>query len=248
MRNPQPKVFNKKKVFYDSWSIQPGDSIIDKMSEGLSNCKFFFFFVSKNSLVSEMVKLEWQNALLKATKNKIKFIPIKLDDCSMPDILLQNLYIDIFGKGLENGIRQIIDVINGKNTYEPGPQTYENIRAYLKNEDKNLIVEFRAESYLEPQSRYLILVDNSQSDLDIKCISDGMFMNGFNEKIKLDNGMETNALVISVPRGTSPGFPFIIKIIPKGDITIKLNGLMRAVNQHQYKLIPAIQENETTIN
>ena len=33
-------VFEQDKVFYDSWSIQPGDGIIDKMSEGLSNCKF----------------------------------------------------------------------------------------------------------------------------------------------------------------------------------------------------------------
>lgn len=33
-------VFGQDKVFYDSWSIQPGDGIIDKMNEGLSNCKF----------------------------------------------------------------------------------------------------------------------------------------------------------------------------------------------------------------
>ena len=56
------QVYGQNNVFYDSWSIQPGDGIIDKMNEGLTNCKFFFFFVSKNSLQSNMVKLEWQNA------------------------------------------------------------------------------------------------------------------------------------------------------------------------------------------
>lgn len=35
-------VFGQENVFYDSWSIQPGDGIIDKMNEGLSKCKFFF--------------------------------------------------------------------------------------------------------------------------------------------------------------------------------------------------------------
>ncbi|MDD4875940.1 MAG: toll/interleukin-1 receptor domain-containing protein, partial [Dehalococcoidales bacterium] len=123
-------VFGQENVFYDSWSVQPGDGIIDKMDKGLRDCKLFFFFVSKNSLISNMVKLEWQNAIIKATKDNVRIIPVKLDDCMMPDILLQTLYIDIFGQGLENGIRQIIDVIEGRNTYRRGTQPYENVRGY----------------------------------------------------------------------------------------------------------------------
>lgn len=111
------QVYGQNNVFYDSWSIQPGDGIIDKMNEGLTNCKFFFFFVSKNSLQSNMVKLEWQNAILKASNGTAKLIPVKLDDCMMPALLLQTLYIDVFGKGLENAIRQMIDIINGANTF-----------------------------------------------------------------------------------------------------------------------------------
>lgn len=72
-------IFGQDKVFYDSWSIQPGDGIIDKMNEGLSNCKYFFYFVSANCLTSAMVKMEWQNALFRATQNVIKFIPVRLD-------------------------------------------------------------------------------------------------------------------------------------------------------------------------
>lgn len=55
------EIFGQDNIFYDSWSIQPGDGIIDKMNEGLSKCKFFFYFVSANSLNSSMVKMEWQN-------------------------------------------------------------------------------------------------------------------------------------------------------------------------------------------
>ena len=51
-------IYGRENVFYDSWSIQPGDGIIDRMNSGLFECDFFFFFVSKNSLQSEMVKLE----------------------------------------------------------------------------------------------------------------------------------------------------------------------------------------------
>ena len=55
-------------IFYDSWSIQPGDGIIDRMNDALAKCELFLFFVSKNSLQSKMVELEWQNALYAATK------------------------------------------------------------------------------------------------------------------------------------------------------------------------------------
>jgi hypothetical protein len=78
------RVFGQENVFYDSWSIQPGDGIIDRMNEGLNKCKYFFFFVTKNSLQSKMVTLEWQNALMKKVSGGIKFIPIRLDDCTMP--------------------------------------------------------------------------------------------------------------------------------------------------------------------
>ena len=36
-------IFGQDKVFYDSWSIQPGDGIIDRMNEGLTAPDFVFF-------------------------------------------------------------------------------------------------------------------------------------------------------------------------------------------------------------
>jgi len=236
-------VFGRENIFYDSWSIQPGDGIIDKMDEGLRNCKFFFFFVSKNSLMSKMVKLEWQNAIIKATKGDVRIIPVKLDDCMMPDILLQTLYIDIFGQGLENGIRQMIDVIQGRSTYRPGAQIYQNIRGYIKEGTKELTIEFRAETYLEPISQYLILIGNNEGEIEVKCESDGMFRSGFNKDLQLNTGLRTNAFFVGVERGTTPGFPFVVKLIQKTDQPIKLNGLMRAVRQNEFQMIPVIKVN-----
>lgn len=88
------EVFGQDKVFYDSWSIQPGDGIIDKMNEGLENCSLFYFFVSKNSMESFMVKLEWQNAVMKMSKGKAILIPVRIDDCILPFCL--NLCILIY--------------------------------------------------------------------------------------------------------------------------------------------------------
>ena len=61
------EVYPANSIFYDSWSIKPGDGIIDKMNEGLKKAGYFFFFISVNSLQSEMVKLEWQNAFIRKT-------------------------------------------------------------------------------------------------------------------------------------------------------------------------------------
>jgi len=234
-------VFGRESVFYDSWSIQPGDGVIDKMDEGLRNCKFFFFFVSKNSLGSKMVKLEWQNAIIKATKGDVRIIPVKLDDCMMPDVMLQTLYVDIFGQGLENGIRQMMDVIQGWSTYQPGTQVYQNVRGYVKEIGAEIIVEFRTETYLEPISRYLILVSNNEDEVDIKCESDSMVGRRFHNKLQLETGQITNAVFVGVERGTAPGFPVVIKLLPKAEKPIKLNGLMRAVKQDQFRMIPVIR-------
>ena len=38
------EIYGKEKIFYDEWSIQPGDGIIDEMNKGLNKCKFFILY------------------------------------------------------------------------------------------------------------------------------------------------------------------------------------------------------------
>ena len=231
-------IYGRDNVFYDSWSIQPSEGIIDKMNEGLFECDYFFFFVSKNSLQSSMVKLEWQNALLKATQNKVKLIPVKLDDCLMPAILLQNLYIDIFGKGLEFGFRQIVDVINNQNTFQEKLQTYENVRAKVTEIENGYNIEISAITYFEPMVRFLILIDCPTSKVRVNCISDGMRIAGAHDNITLNNGFVCNALSESVNRGIAPGFPYCVQITHTDNQKFLCHGIMRAVTQDEYRSIP----------
>lgn len=231
-------IYGKDSVFYDSWSIQPGEGIIEKMNTGLFECDYFFFFVSKNSLQSNMVKLEWQNALLKATHNTVKLVPVKLDDCMMPTILLQNLYIDIFGKGLEVGFRQIVDVINNQNTFQATYQTYENVRAKITKIDKGYRVEVSAITYFEPMARFMILIDCPTNKVKSICISDGMRTMGRQDNLTLNNGLVCNALFESVSRGIAPGFPYCIEITSDEDEHFICHGVMRAISQDEYRMIP----------
>lgn len=232
-------IYGEDKVFYDSWSIQPGDGIIDRMSQGMTECKFFFFFVSKNSLQSKMVSLEWQNTLLRATNGEVKMVPVKLDDCLMPAILLQSLYIDVFGKGLEVGIRQMVDVIEHRNTFRTMTQTYENIRGRITMKTASECdIEFYAEYYLEPISNYIVLFANDIKQVSVECKSDGMFTTGMNENITLNNGTVHNCWFGGVSRGTTPGFPFRIRLHTKNGEQLRIQGLMHAKTEDRYSQIP----------
>ena len=234
-------IFGRENIFYDSWSMQLGDGIIDKMSEGLERCTLFLFFVSKNSLQSNMVRLEWQNAVLKATRGKTRIIPVKLDDCLMPGILLQTLYIDLFGQGFEIAIRQIIDVASGNNTFRPGPQGFSNLRAYLYEEGDNRIIECRAEYYLEPKTHFLFLIRNEIVDLDFMVRSTNMFSENFHEEIDIGDGVKRNAKLIAIEGSTLPGFPFIVQITPKPNIEILIDGVMHEEKMNHWRLIPLIK-------
>jgi hypothetical protein len=234
-------VFGMQNVFYDSWSMQPGEGIIDKMNEGLEKCEYFFFFVSKNSLTSNMVKLEWQNALYKATQNKVKLIPVKLDDCLMPAILLQTLYIDIYGKGLDYGLRQIVDVINNKNTFDKGQQTYENVRGYVTEvvPNKEILLEVRAETYVEPMSKYIILVENSENEVEVKLPSELLNPTGktFLQDIDVTDNFKCNGFYYYVARATIPNYPIRFSIKSIGESQLKF-GVFRAVGEDKIRLIP----------
>lgn len=233
------QVFGQENIFYDSWSIQPGDGIIDKMSEGMSKCKFFFFFVSRKSLDSKMVQLEWQNMLMRASSNSdIKFIPVKLDDCMMPAILLQTLYIDVYGKGLEFATRQMIDVVNGNNTFISGIQKFENVRGEVhKISDNEIKLTIRAVSYAEPISRYAILIGNNDGEVNHSVLGENMMEAGFNKEVKLNNGFVTNAIYIGINRSTTPSFP--VEITLKSTIVpIIFNGVLRQISQSEWSSFP----------
>jgi hypothetical protein len=187
-----------------------------------------------------MVELEWQNAIMKATQGQTKLIPIKLDDCLMPAILLQSLYIDLFGQGLEVALRQIVDITSGRNTFQPGPQTFSNLRAYKSIENQNIIIECHAEHYLEPISNYLFLTNNTANEIKYTCTSENMCNTAFHTGLTLSDGIIYNAIFIGTTRATVPGFPFTARISPVEKEPIDIVRIMHEDKKDFWKMIPLI--------
>jgi hypothetical protein len=226
--------FGQDKVFYDSWSMQPGDGIIDKMNEGLAECKYFFFFISEKSLNSGMVKSEWQPALAKKIKGQSKFVPVRIGDCEMPAILMQSLYIDLYSDGLEVATRKIVDVILEKNTYEPSGK-FQNMQAFIEHKENILIVEFRAMRYVEYHSKYIVLINNPISDLKYMARGEPMYHAGSAENYLLSDGQKIkSALLFKKESPTSPKSPFTIVISNEKNIKINFIGAMHYIKNDEF--------------
>lgn len=205
-------IYGRDKIFYDEWSIQPGESIIGRMNTGIEQCQFFFFFISENSLMSKMVQLEWQSALMKKNREGIKFIPIRLDNSLLPAIISQTLYIDLYSNGLENTLRQLVDVIQGNNTFRP-TQKLSNLIARVKKELDSVSIEISAEYFMEPHSSYAIVIDNDENELTWELPDFFMVSSSFYKDVSFTLYGKVNCIIISVTSATSPGFP--VKIILK---------------------------------
>ena len=163
--------YGKDNVFYDSWSIKPGDGIINEMNNGLEKCKYFFFFISENSLKSGMVTLEWQVALNKSTKGTIKFIPIKVDNSNQPTILIDKLYIDMYNNGMQNTLQQIIDIIENtdSNMYN---STYSNVYYELnKISDAEYNIVVKARRFVEHTPTIDVSFLNELDEIDFSMIA-----------------------------------------------------------------------------
>lgn len=226
--------FGKNMVFYDSWSIQPGDSLIQKMNRGLEDCKHFFLFASENSMTSKMVGLEWHNGLIKALGSNSRFIPVKLDGCTLPAILQERLYIDCNKSTPEIVSRQIIDVIQKKDSFTPVSAKFSNLKVLVKQDSEKMTLECKAQCYMEPISHFLFLINNEENELSFK-FRGGMHVNGFNSNIPLSDGSICNGKLMGIERATMPGFSFIVDIIPKSNTQILLKGVMHLKSQEPQK-------------
>ena len=82
-------------VWLDEQRIRVGDSIPDKIAQGLAGSDYFLIAMSHNSVGSEWVKKELNNALVNEVhRRKVHILPLKLDDAPIPTIIADKKYAD----------------------------------------------------------------------------------------------------------------------------------------------------------
>lgn len=70
------------KVWIDESEIKVGDSLIDKISEGIDRCDYLAAVISPSSVDSEWVRRELNIALTQEIKGRrVKVLPLIIGDC-----------------------------------------------------------------------------------------------------------------------------------------------------------------------
>jgi len=106
---------NRVEVWYDKWEMKVGDSLRQKLSEGISGSKFMVVVLSKESLESKWVKEEFNSGLAIAMENKNRFVlPLFLsgDDSMLPVFLKDKIYAN-FRNDYSVGFRSLLESITG---------------------------------------------------------------------------------------------------------------------------------------
>lgn len=82
------------KVWFDEWEILAGDSIIEEIESGLSECTHFIIIWSVNSAKSNWVRKELKSILCEAIRIGVpRIIPVILDKTPLPKLLVDLKYI-----------------------------------------------------------------------------------------------------------------------------------------------------------
>ena len=102
------------KVWLDEQNMLVGDSVPEKIAQGLAESDFFLIVVSENSVNSQWVRRELNSAIVhEIERRKVTVLPIKLDGSTMPETIKDKLYAD-FSHSYEDGLQKLLRSIKAR--------------------------------------------------------------------------------------------------------------------------------------
>jgi len=98
-------------TWLDENNISVGDSIVGKVSDGLSSSQFLVAFLSPESVKSVWARREWQSFLSRQLAgSSITILPALIEKCSVPAILADLRYAN-FTESYHDGLKELYDAI-----------------------------------------------------------------------------------------------------------------------------------------
>lgn len=139
------------KVWIDESEIRLGDSLIEKIRDGLDHMDFLIALISENSVHSEWVKKELDIAMNKEIDGKkVIAIPILVGKCELPGFLKGKLYADMstsrkYNENIPVLIRRfdINEIVDDKNEFTEYKLSAAQVIEKLENtKNENETIEF----------------------------------------------------------------------------------------------------------
>jgi DNA-binding NarL/FixJ family response regulator len=98
-------------VWYDIWEIKIGDSIAQKIQDGLVSSSYLVVLLSEASVRSKWVKEEIDAAFVQQLEDEsIKILPALIQECKLPPFLKSKRYAD-FRESFERGMAEIVKTV-----------------------------------------------------------------------------------------------------------------------------------------
>lgn len=130
-------------VWTDDAEIKIGDSLIQKIREGIDKVAYVGAVISHNSINSEWVRKELDIAMNQEIEGrKVKVLPLLLDDVELPGFLKGKRYADfrdkrLYNKSLNEIKKRLDEVPSEESGYSPDEAKYlaqklENLEEQLK--------------------------------------------------------------------------------------------------------------------
>jgi hypothetical protein len=105
-------------VWLDQWEIRVGDSIVQKINEGLSSSSHLAILISRDSITKPWVTKELSSALMRQLSGcSTHVLPVLLDDSPIPAILADIRYADCRSDP-SAGFQEVLDALFN-NTAKP---------------------------------------------------------------------------------------------------------------------------------
>lgn len=96
------------RVWWDQWEMAVGDSLTEKIQDGISSSSWLAVALSPSSVGSEWVKRELGAALAHEIKGKRVFVlPLLVVDCQIPPFLIDKIYAD-FRRSYSTGLQALL--------------------------------------------------------------------------------------------------------------------------------------------
>ncbi len=120
-------------VWFDDWSILPGQSIVAEIQNGVDNSDYLLFCMSPASISSVWVKEEVHSAIARSiNKNSPYLIPLLLEDCEIPTLIAHRRYID-FRSNYEHAYQSLKKILSGGKVCPPPSTTHRFIKDWNEN-------------------------------------------------------------------------------------------------------------------
>lgn len=105
---------NGVQVWLDEQNIRVGESIPERISQGLAESDYFLFAASENSAKSEWVKKELNSALVTEVERRaVHILPLRLDGSKMPAPIADKKYAN-FSVSYKNGLEELLAAMGVK--------------------------------------------------------------------------------------------------------------------------------------